>query len=43
MRPKVLISSNSFGRLVDDGIRLIQRLADTERIDPMTIGEEEFS
>lgn len=43
MRPKVLIASNSFGRLVDDGIRLIQRLADTERIDPMTIGEEEFS
>jgi D-3-phosphoglycerate dehydrogenase len=43
MRPKVLIASNSFGRLVDDGIRLVQGVADTERIDPMTIGEEEFS
>lgn len=42
MRPKVLVASNSFGELVDDGLRMLERLADIERVDPATVDEGEF-
>lgn len=42
MRPLVILSSNSFGILVRDGVSLIETVADVERVDTLTVAEDAF-
>lgn len=42
MKPKVMVCSNSFGRVVNDGVRLLEDVAVIERIDSVGISEAEF-
>lgn len=42
MKPTVLIASNSFGMLADDGVQLLAKVADIERVDASKVEENTF-
>ncbi|MCR4425204.1 MAG: hydroxyacid dehydrogenase [Firmicutes bacterium] len=42
MKPLVIIASNSFGLLADDGVRLLKTVAEVERVDALKVEESVF-